>query len=187
MKKMIVAACSLALLVSVGACKKKEEQPVPKAGLPGQQMMPPQGMPQQGMPPQGKFMMPKGDTVVTVPDAVKGKWKGVVLVVADKTSKKQIEITAGLHSEVKVPNTDLKIAVGDFMPDFRMMGLNITSASDEPNNPAVGVRVSEAGKQIFPTDPAKKWAWLYGKPELRNVHPFEHAKYAVFLKNGIKK
>jgi hypothetical protein len=46
----------------------------PQAGAPGQ--LPP-GHPQQGGPGGQQVTMPKGQTTVSLPDAVKGKWKSV--------------------------------------------------------------------------------------------------------------
>ena len=123
-------------------------------------------------------MMPKGETTVNVPDSVKGKWKGVVLVVEDKATKKATEYTVNLNSDLKLPNSDLKVSVGEFLPDFKMEGLSITSMSNEPNNPAVRIKVSEGGKEIFK-------GWLYQK--FPTIHPFENPKYSLALKNGIKK
>jgi hypothetical protein len=210
-KKILVLVCCL-LLLSAAACKKKQEQPIPQPGMPGQQPMMPgqqpmmpgqpempgQPAPQPGTPGQQPMMpgqpgmpgqqrriiMPQGETSVVVPDSVKGKWKAVVLVVQDKTTQKADEYTVNLNSNFKVPNTGIKITVGEFLPDFRMEGLSLTSVSNEPNNPAVAIRVSEGGKQIFPGN-GKKWGWLYMK--FPTMHPFEHPKYAVFLKEGVKK
>ena len=195
MKKVLVVVCSLSLLLAAGACKKKQEQPIPQPGMPGSQQQLPPGHPAGEMAPggpgmpggpaaPGKVMMPKGETTMTVPDAVKGKWKGVVLVVEDKTTKKSSEYKVNLNSELKIPNSNLKVEVGEFLPDFRMNGLAITSMSNDPNNPAVGVKVFEDGKQIFPA-PGKKWGWLYAK--FPTMHPFEHAKYGIALKEGVKK
>ena len=129
-------------------------------------------------------MMPQGETSTNIPSVVKGKWKSVVLIVEDKTTKKTSEYTVNLNSDFKIPNSNLKVEVGEFLPDFRMNGLEITSVSNDPNNPAVGVKVFEGGKQIFPA-PGKKWGWLYAK--FPTMHPFEHAKYGIALKEGVKK
>jgi hypothetical protein len=189
-KKILAVACGLILLLAVGACKKKQEQPpVPHTGLPGQQQQFPQaGAPGQQQAPKGPggIVMPKGETTVTVPDAIKGKWKAVVLVVEDKTTKKTTEYTVNLNSDFKVPNSNLKITVGEFFPDFKMNGLEITSATNEPNNPAVGVKIFDGSSQLFPAQ-GKKWGWLYAKPEFRTMHPFENPKYGVLLKNAVKK
>ncbi len=156
-------------------------------GMPGQgQGMPPgmqPGMPgQPGQPggPQGQpnIVVPKGEKTVVVPDSVKGKWKAVVLVVTDKKTNKQQEFTVNLNSDLKIPNSNLKVSVGEYLPDFRMEGLTLTSASNDPNNPAVGVKVSEGGKEIFK-------GWLYSK--FPTMHPFEHPNYSIVLKDGVKK
>jgi len=174
MKKQIVAAvCGLSLVLAFGACKKKEEKPpVPQAGMPGQQQQVPPGH------PGGQVTMPKGQTVVNMPDSVKGKWKAATLVVEDKNTKKKNEYTVNLNSDFTVPGSNLKISVGEFLPDFKMEGLNITSLSNDPNNPAVNVKIFEADKEVFK-------GWLYSK--FPAIHPFEHAKYSITLKEGVKK
>jgi hypothetical protein len=136
-KKILAVTCGLCMLVAIGACQKKQEQPAP--GTPGQeQQLPPghpttpqqgMGMPQQGMgmPQQGmqqpNIIVPKGETSVVVPASVQGKWKSVVLAIENKETGKTSDYTVNLHSEFKIPNTDLKVTVGDFLPDFRMEGL----------------------------------------------------------------
>jgi len=192
-RKILVVACSVALLLAAGACKKKQE-PVPQTNMPGQQMPAGQpGMPpgQPGMPPgqpgmqQGQpIVLPKGETKIVMPDAVKGQWKAVVLQVESKATKKTAEYTVDLNSDFKVPNSNLKITVGEFLPDFRMNGLEMTSGSNEPYNPAVGVRVFDGSKQVFPA-PGKKWGWLYAK--FPTMHPFEHPEFSILLKGGVKK
>ena len=186
-REILVAVCSMALLLSAGACKKKE-QPVPQTNMPGQQM--PAGQP--GMPPgqpgmqqgQQPIVMPKGETKIVMPDTVKGQWKAVVIQVESKATKKTAEYTVNLNSDFKVPNSNLKITVGDFLPDFRMNGLEMTSSTNEPNNPAVGVKIFDGSKQVFPAE-GKKWGWLYAK--FPTMHPFEHPDFSIVLKGGVKK
>lgn len=165
----------LALSMIAFGCKKKEEQPVPK--MPAQQQQQPMSAPMQTpMSPHGPAG-PKVEKKILVPDSVKAKWNKVKVVFEDKTSKKSSEYTVNLGSEFKVPNTNLKIVVGEFLPDFRMDESTITSASDMPNNPAVRVEVFENGKSIFK-------GWLYSK--FPAIHPFEHQKYGIILKEGVK-
>jgi hypothetical protein len=167
-KQLLVAVCGLSLLLSFGACKKKEEKPpVPQASVPGH--------PGAG---QGQITMPKGQTTVLVPDMVKGKWKAVVLIIEDKESRKKKEYTVDLNSDFNVPGSSLKLGVGDFLPDFKMDGLSITSMSNNPVNPAVRVQIFEGDKEIFNS-------WFYSK--FPAIHPFEHPKYALTLKEGVKK
>ena len=210
-KKILLPALCFALVFSLGACKKKETpSPVPQAPgtvapgplmppgqvQPGQmppvQMPPgrvqPGQMPPAQMPPLGVQqpggMMPRGKAHVVVPNSVKGKWSGAKIIVEDKLTKTKHEYTVKLESDFEIPNTDLSIHVGDFLPDFRMDGLNLTSASNEPINPALAIRVFEKGKQIFPA-PGKEWGWLFER--VPSVHPFEHQKYSIILKEGVKK
>jgi hypothetical protein len=172
MKRTLSILSAVLLILSIGACKKKEEKPVPMApAAPGIQ--------QPGMqPPPPGHPVTKTETKVVVPESVKGKWSAVKIVLEDKTSKKTQEFTVTLNSEFKVPNTNLKLVVGDFLPDFRMDAGTITSASNELNNPAVSVKVFEGDKEIFK-------GWLYSK--FPTIHPFEHPKYGLTLKEGIKK
>jgi hypothetical protein len=68
--------------------------------------------------------------------------------------------------------------VNEFLPDFIMDGLTITSKSEETNNPAVSVVVTEGGNEIFT-------GWLYSK--FPAIHPFQHDQYGITLKEPIKK
>ncbi len=212
MRKVFAIGMGVALIfaLGLGACKKKEQQPVPQAPqmMPGPQMppgqmppgqmppgqmppgqmppgqMPPGQMPPGQMPPgqmpqgHGGGMGTKGELKVAVPDNVKGKWKAVTLIVEDKSTKKRQEFTVNLHSDLKIPNSALKVVIGDFLPEFRMGADAITSASNEPNNPAVKVKVYEGDKEIFK-------GWLYSR--FPTIHPFEHPKFSLTLKEGIKK
>lgn len=172
-KKFLAVALSSLLLVSVG-CKKKEETPAPTATpQPAPQMAPqlPEGHPAPSP------MMTRNQLEVVVPDSVKGRWSAVKLVVEDKTTKKSQEFTVNLKSDFKIPNSNLTVSVGDFLPDFRM-DANITSASNQPNNPAVFIKVTEGKEDIFK-------GWIYAK--FPTIHPFEHAKFGLTLKEGVPK
>jgi hypothetical protein len=183
-KNVLMLGIVLSLLVMAGGCQKKEEEPapvVPKGVLPGQQVMP---SGQQTPPPGHQALAPRGETTIVVPDSVQGKWKGVVLTVENKETQKTEEFTIDLNSDFNLPNSNLKISVGEFMPYFKMEGLTITSLSNELTNPAVGVKIFENDSQIFPTT-EDKWGWLYTK--FPKIHPFEHPKFSIKLKEGVKK
>lgn len=180
----------LAVTGLIAGCKKAENQPAqniaPQAqqtpAVPGQSPMsqfPPQMQGQAGMPPHGDSAAttPKEEKKVVVPDSVKGKWSKVVLTVDDKGSNKAGEYKVKLNSELQIPNSGLKVAVGDFLPDFKMSDTTITSNSNEPDNAAVHIEVFESGKSIFK-------GWLFSK--FPTMHPFQHPKYAITLKEGIK-
>ncbi|QWR77502.1 DUF2155 domain-containing protein [Candidatus Magnetomonas plexicatena] len=115
---------------------------------------------------------------ILVPDDVKNTWESVKLLITDKKTAKKETPEIKLNTDYKINGTDIVIKVGQFLPDFRMDTITITSMSNEPNNPAVNVTITEGGKEIFT-------GWLYSK--FPDVHPFEHNKYAVTLVEGIRK
>ena len=163
--KILTAVMSLVLVISVNACKEKEPlRPIPKTT----------------MPP----LTPVSETHVIVPENVKDKWSAVKLIVEDKVTKKSREYTINLNSDFKIPNSNLRLYVGEFLPDFKKDGSILTSASNNPNNPAVSIRIVEDDRQIFPSL-GKKWGWLFAK--LPEVHPVNHPQYAIFLKEGVTK
>ena len=201
-KVFILALCCL-LTLSFYACKKKETQPpvsqTPGAVMPGQ--MPPGQIPPGQMPPgpitqgpvspegQQQFarpgtMMPKGQSKVIIPESVKGKWGAATIILEDKVSNTKQEYTVKLNSDFKIPNSNLKIHVGEFLPDFKMEGLTLTSGSNELRNPALGIRVFENDRQIFPA-PGREWGWLFSK--VPSIHRFEHPTYSIILKEGVKR
>jgi uncharacterized lipoprotein YehR (DUF1307 family) len=166
LKKIVVLAIALILAVSFGACKKKEERPQMPAGHPGMGM-------EGGMP-----NMPKIDRTVVVPNDVKAKWKAVKIAIEDKATKSTQQYTVTIGSDVAVPNTNIKIKVLAFLPDFKMNDKEFTSASDKPNNPAAQIVVQEPGKE--------EWkGWLYSMHP--DIHPFTHEKIAITLVGGVAK
>jgi len=183
-KKIVIAVMLSLMLVYFAGCKKKEEQPpAPKVSA----LSPGMGMTQNEQPavPQG-HQMAGGKLEVVVPANVKGKWDSVKLLIENKETKKTEEHVVRLNSEWKIPGSNLKVTVGDFLPDFIMDEGKITSASANLNNPAVGLRVTDRDKQIFPL-PGKQWGWLWSRKELQSAHPFEHPQYNIMLKEPVKK
>ncbi len=173
MKKCLSVMVITIILFSFGACKKKEEQPVPQ--LPARQgpiIETPATIPSQ-----------KTEFQVVIPPEIKDQWSAVKLLVEDKKLNKKQEFIVKLGSELKIPDSKLTIKVGAFLPDFKMGAQVITSASNNPNNPAVGVTISEDGLQIFPK--SGKWGWLY--LNFPDAHSFQHNRFRVLLKEGIAK
>lgn len=110
--------------------------------------------------------------VVTVPDSVKGAWKSVSITVLSKQDNKTEIITVPIGSQSDIAGTKLKISVRYFLPEFAMDGLNITSASNKPNNPAAYITVTEDGKEIY-------GGWIFALyPNLRR---FEHPAIGLTL------
>jgi hypothetical protein len=164
LKKLVLLAASAALVVSVYACGKQESTSTPAE--------------QTTAPASGQIAVPqKGqEAVVDVPANIKAAWKGIVIVVNNKTDNTSKEYTVDIGGEKKIPGTDLSVKAVEFLPSFVMQGLNITSASNEANNPAAKVVITEGGSEVFK-------GWLFGKfPE---THAFNHPKYSVTLKEGV--
>ncbi|RJQ45172.1 MAG: hypothetical protein C4538_08860 [Nitrospiraceae bacterium] len=184
MKSLLSVFVVALLLMSAAACKKKEEKPQP--------------VPQQGSAPQGPIVEspmtqspppghgtsgPKVEFQVAVPQEVKDHWSGVRFIIEDKEQNKKQELSATIGSEVKIPDSALMIKVGPFLPDFKMSGDTISSTTNDLINPAVGVIVYENGTKVFPA--SGQWGWLYMK--FPTIHSFQHPRFAIALKEGIKK
>ncbi|MEW6721365.1 MAG: hypothetical protein AB1346_13035 [Thermodesulfobacteriota bacterium] len=184
MKKICMFVAALMVVAVAGSgCKKKQPSPppMPPQGAPEQPGMP-GGMPPGGMPPGGMpGGMPGGAGVekkVVIPDEVKKSWKAAKIEVEYKEKKEKKQFDMPLNAEFKVPDSGLTIKVGAFFPHFKMAPDQITSESNNPENPAVQVEVFEGGTEIF-------HGWLFAKfPE---VHKFAHDKYAIALVGGVKK
>lgn len=167
---LVIVCLALSLAVFTGC--KKDEAPITTGGQSGQ-------LPTDHPSTTGgsePFIAPV--TEIVVPDDVKGKWSGVVLTIEDKASGKKSDVTVKLGDTYTIPDSKINIKVGDFLPDFKMSGSTITSNSADPNNPAVQVTIAEDGQELFKS-------WLYS--QFAAIHPFQHEKYAVTLKAGVKK
>lgn len=174
-------ALLIALIVTLGlaatGCKKKETPPP----------MPPQGAAPGQMPPgMGQGGAPHGDMgggsgvakKIVVPDAVKKAWKGAKIEVEYKQKKSKKTFNVDLNSEFNVPDSDLTLKIGEFLPHFAMTGESITSNSNNLENPALRVEIKQGGKELFA-------GWLFGK--FPAVHPFQHDAYGVIMVEPIKK
>ena len=172
MKKFTLLVAVLMMVAFAGTgCKKKQPPP----------SMPPQGAPGgPGMPgvPHGETGAPPVEKKIVVPDDVKAGWKAVKIEVEFKEKKSKKAFTVPLNSEFKVPDSDLTLKVGSFLPHFSMVADQITSSSNNPENPAAQLEVFQGGKEIF-------HGWLFSLHP--TVHPLTHDKYGVTLLEGVKK
>jgi len=177
MKVMVWFGIMVLALVSVG-CKKSEPSYAPPPSQPAAQ----NGGMSGGAPGSAMTTAPadipkiEGGGVTVVPDVVKGKWKAVILVVEDKGQKQSKEYTVEIGKPLQIPNSKIIVDVLDFLPDMKIENSTFTSASNDPNNPAVHVVVREDGKEIFK-------GWLFSI--FPTIHPFQHAQFGVTLKEGV--
>jgi hypothetical protein len=114
---------------------------------------------------------------VRVPDEVKGKWQAVKLRVEEKSGGKPSQVfTVKLGGQLDIPGSKLRVRVGEFLPALQVSGNEVTSASNNPTNPAIMVTVSEGGKETFK-------GWLFSRfPEMQ---PFEYPTYRITLVEGV--
>jgi hypothetical protein len=116
---------------------------------------------------------------VRVPDAVKGRWRAVKLVVETKGGGSPPQtITLSLGGEIGVPGSKLRLRADEFLPALQVKGNEITSVSNEAVNPAALVTIWEDGKQVFN-------GWLFSK--FPDMQPFEHPAYRITLVEGVPK
>jgi hypothetical protein len=114
---------------------------------------------------------------VRVPDAVKGKWRAVKLRVEARGGGSPPQtLTVRLGEEAAVPGSKLRLHADEFLPALQVKDNEITSASNEPSNPAALVTIWDEGKQAFQ-------GWLFGK--FPDMQPFEHPRYRITLIEGV--
>jgi hypothetical protein len=177
-KSLPLVTIILAMLFLFVACEKKEEQAEPKS------TMPPGPIVDTQETSQGHGVIsPKTEFKIVLPPEVKEQWSAVKFIIEDKKENKKQEFTVHIGGELKIPDSKLTVKVGPFLPDFKMSAQTITSASNNPNNPTVGVSIYEDGKKVFP--PSGTWGWLY--KNFPTIHSFQHERYGLVLKEGIKK
>ncbi len=175
LKNSVAVLMVMLVVVTFGACKKKEEKPPLPPGHPAVEG----GMPQAGMPNMPPMpAMPKVERKVVVSKEVAAKWRAVKLAIENKPAKTTKEFTVNVGSELAIPNTKMKVKVLSFLPDFKMTDKEFISSSDKPNMPAAQVAVIENGKEIWNN-------WLFSLQP--GVHPFQHESIGIVLVGGVSK
>jgi hypothetical protein len=114
----------------------------------------------------------KKQTQVIIPEEIKGRWKAVKIAVQDKEKNQQDVYTVDIGSEFTVADSNLDLKVKNFLPYFQMDGLTLTSASNDPRNPAAQITISENGREVFS-------GWLFSR--YPNTHAFQHPRYSFSL------
>jgi len=160
----ILTILTLFILVLPSCTKKEQPQPPP----PEQQSM---------MPAHGDIEMPASeDMKVIIPDAIKGKWKGVILTVIDKQTANTKDYNIPIGGKVAISGSNIEVQTGDFLPDLKIEGNIYSSDSTQLLNPAIHVEIKEGGKEVFK-------GWLFQK--FPSVHPFKHERFSITLKEPV--
>ncbi|MFH1148606.1 MAG: DUF2155 domain-containing protein [Pseudomonadota bacterium] len=180
-------------LLVLAACQKGEEKPVAAKEMKGAGASMQRGMGGKQCPKEMLEAMQKGEksgpsvcptpggaktgkknVPVTVPAAIQGKWKALVINVLNKKTKNSRDFTLKMNEEFAIPDTKMKLRVLAFLPHFTMSPGGITSVSNDPVNPAAQVIIYDNGSSVFE-------GWLFEK--YPSIHPFEHNLYQITLKD----
>ena len=160
----ILTILTIFILILPSCTKKEQPQPPP----PEQQSM---------MPAHGDIEMPASeDMKVIIPDAIKGKWKGVILTVIDKQTANAMDYNIPIGGKVAISGSNIEVQTGDFLPDLKIEGNIYSSDSTQLLNPAIHVEIKEGGKEVFK-------GWLFQK--FPSVHPFKHERFSITLKEPV--
>jgi len=136
---------------------------------------PPVGAQKELMAMHSGKNLTKFDRPIRIPEEVQKTWKSATIDIVDKTSGK-------VAKEFKVKNGQtinyggLEIKVLYIVPHL-VLDNGYTSASNEPQNPAILVEVKENGKTIYAGPIYQKFPHMY------NIN---HPRYEIILK-GISK
>jgi hypothetical protein len=113
---------------------------------------------------------------VRVPEGVRGRWEAVALRVEAKAGGAAPQLlVVKLGSEAAIPGSPLVVRAVEFLPALQVKEGEITSAGNEPTNPAALIVVSEQKKEIYR-------GWLFAK--FPDMQPFEHPAYRIALVEG---
>ncbi len=154
-------------------------------GRAAQPVLPPDHPPLGGQPgagaetPAGHPQMGGSGRAVRVPEDVKARWQAVKLQVEQKAGGKSSRVfTVKVGGTLDIPGSSLQVTVRDFLPALQVSGNEVTSAGNDPTNPAALVTVSEGGKEIFK-------GWLFAR--FPDMQAFQHPVYRITLLEGVPK
>jgi hypothetical protein len=119
--------------------------------------------------------MTKFDRPIRIPEEVQKTWKSAQIEIVDKTTGKAVK-EFKVHNGETVKYGGLEIKVLYIVPHL-VLDNGYTSASNEPQNPAILVVVKENGKTIYAGPIYQKFPTMY------NIN---HPRYEIILK-GISK
>lgn len=115
-------------------------------------------------------------SVVIIPEDILSAWAAIRIEVAWLGSERKKTLQIAIGEEKEIAGTSLKIKAVSFLPAFQMDGHEITSRSNELENPAAQIEVFEGGKQIFS-------GWLFSL--YPTTHAFTHPRFSLALIEGV--
>ncbi len=119
--------------------------------------------------------MTKFDRPINIPEEVQKTWKTATIDIVDKASGKVVkEFKAHKGDVLKYGSLEIKVL---YIVPHLVLDNGYTSASNEPQNPAILIEVKENGKTIYAGPIYQKF------PSMYNIN---HPKFVILLK-GISK
>jgi len=157
-KKLLMLFVAVAMVVSLFGCGSKEETETAPAQ------------------PAVNTPQPKKPAEVVIPKDVEGKWSAIKIQVKDRRDGSTKDYTVKMGEVFQIPKSDLKIEPMAFLPTFVMDGAEITSASNEPNNPAAQIKIIDKSGQ-------ESTGWLFQK--FPDTHKYPHEYLDITLLEGV--
>ncbi len=146
--------------------------PINKEMPPGH---PPVGAEKELMTMHSGKNLTKFDRPINIPEEVQKTWKVATVEIVDKTAGKAVkELEVKKDQTVKYGSLEIKVL---YIVPHLVLDQGYTSASNEPQNPAILVIVKENGKTIYAGPIYQKFPHMY------NIN---HPRYELILK-GISK
>lgn len=105
-------------------------------------------------------------------NTVNSKWKAVSIDVVNKKRGGRQGYSIPLGGRLELPDSKIVIEASTFYPDYVLEKGIASSKSDKINNPAVKLRITDDGKQMFS-------GWLFGRMPTPQV--FSKMNYEFFL------
>lgn len=115
-------------------------------------------------------------SIVTIPEDISSAWTAIRIEVTYFASSKRKIFQIAIGEEKDIAGTGLRIKAVSFLPAFQMDGHEITSRSNELENPAAQIEVFEGDRQIFK-------GWLFSL--YPTTHAFTHSRYSLALVEGV--
>lgn len=132
-QRRVWRAAALLAVLTLSACS--DETPVASKPAPAQE---------KGVAPQAAKVV---EATVVVPSEVQGSWSGVEVAIIDREGRRRQQ-TVELGTRVELAIAGLALEAGPFLPAFMSDNNRITSLSNEPDNPAVMVRLYRDGQLL---------------------------------------
>lgn len=120
------------------------------------------------------------DRKVSVPKEIADRYKSVIIGVKNTTAGLDLQTEVLVGQKADIQGTPYSILVEHYLPEFVIDGQGVyTTRSAEENNPAVKIKVFEAGEEVFNGMLYKNFPDMHGS--------FAHPEYELTLIKSVVK